>query len=228
VSLGHANLSLDIGPDSVRVIPIVHAPTRLHTKHSLSNFNLHLEWVNCVLLMDSLPDRSVVEISSLQPFVYIFGVHQTKLEFSGTVPCVHLTAYHVVHVPLHLIHTMVILHLGTSCPCHHVGSFLRRHVKVPCTLGGTAHHYARTFSLSAAHGKREHTIRCLPSCSANLRYNCYLGNAGGTWTVLLLQIRVAVQNSQQSYRPFPYVSLGHEAEPALHLRLCPRLHLTSP
>lgn len=50
----------------------------------------------------------------------------------------------------------------------------------------------------------------------------------GTWTVLLLQIRIAVQNSQHSYRPFPHVSLDHEAEPTLHLRFCPRLHLTSP
>lgn len=25
-----------------------------------------------------------------------------------------------------------------------------------------------------------------------------------------------------------YVSLGHEAEPILHRRFCPRLHLTSP
>ncbi len=49
-----------------------------------------------------------------------------------------LTAYHVVHVLLHLIHTLASHALvGTS--------FYR--VKVPWTIGGTAHHYARTFSL---------------------------------------------------------------------------------
>ena len=47
------------------------------------------------------------------------------------------------------------------------------------------------------------TIRCLPSCPANLRVIHCLGNQGGTWVVLLLQIRIAVQNSQQSYLPFP-------------------------
>lgn len=70
--------------------------------------------------MNSLPDRSVVEISSLQTLCLHFrcSLDQTRVHVdSGKVPCVRLTAYHVVHVPLHLIHTMVILHFRTSWPC---------------------------------------------------------------------------------------------------------------
>jgi len=51
---------------------------------------------------------------------------------------------------------------------------------------------------------------------------------GAYGRVLSLQIRIAVQDSHHSYRPFPFVSLGHEAEPTLHLRFCPCLLLTSP
>jgi hypothetical protein len=183
-------ISVDIGPDSVRVILKVHAPTgtRPHTKHSLSDFSLRLEWANCVL-MNSLPDRIVVEISSLRlrtlSLHFRCSLDQTRVHIdSGKVPCVQLSAYHVVHVPLHLIHTMVILHLRTSCPCG-CTSLCSQLLPLSCTW------------------KREHTMRCLPSCPANLRDVHRLGNGGAQGQGLLLQIRIAVQNSQHSYRPIP-------------------------
>lgn len=121
MSLSHANLFTNIGPDSVRVIQMAHAPMRPHTKHSLSNFNPILNgltaWLQCILcrtgvLWISLP------IVAIDPFRC--SIDQTRVHNdSGKVLCMQLTAYHVVHVPLHLIHTMVILHLRTSCPCAH-------------------------------------------------------------------------------------------------------------
>jgi hypothetical protein len=78
--------------------------------------------------------------SSLQPFVYIFGVHSTKLVFK-------LTAEKFTACNSLLITQSTYLFIsstpwlsctfGTSCPCHHVGTFSSQ-VKVPCTIGGTA------------------------------------------------------------------------------------------
>jgi hypothetical protein len=58
-------------------------------------------------------------------------------------------------------------------------------------------------SPSELHMGNASTIRCLPSCPANLRDIHRLGNGGAHGRVLLLQIRIAMQNSQHSYRPFP-------------------------
>jgi len=125
VSLGHANLSVDIGPDSVRVILIVHAPTRPHTKHSLSNLtSISNGLTACCNEVFAGPKWSLC-------LHFRCPLDQTRVHIdNGKVPCVQLTAYHVVHVPLHLIHTMVILHLRTSCPR---GTFFR-HVKVSWTI----------------------------------------------------------------------------------------------
>src|SRR6266849_2185222 len=96
--------------------------------------------------MNSSPDRSLVEISSLQPFVNIFGLRPTKREFTLTAES-PLRATHCLSRPRTTSsypHRGYLATWGRHVHVH-VGTFIR-HVRVPWTIGGTAHHYAHPFS----------------------------------------------------------------------------------
>lgn len=118
---GHANLSFDFGPDSIRVILIVHAPTDrdLIQSTACQNFNPILKGPTaCCNGFFAGPKCSGDLFASILCLHFRCLPDQTRVHIdSGKLPYVQLTVYHVVHVLLHLINTMVILNLGTSCSC---------------------------------------------------------------------------------------------------------------
>lgn len=91
-----------------------------YTKHSLSICQFLTSTLNgLTTCCDAGPEYSGDLFDSTLCLLHFrCSPDQTRVHMdSGNLPCVQLTAYHVFHVPLHLIHPMVILHLGTSCTC---------------------------------------------------------------------------------------------------------------
>jgi hypothetical protein len=89
--------------------------------------------------MDPLSARSIVKSSSIQPYVYVLGVHSIKLEFTLTAEIPLHATLCLSRSPLHFIHIMIISRLGESCTC----GYLFPPREIPWTIEGTAHHYNR-------------------------------------------------------------------------------------